>query len=116
MLEGVPQETIVIGHTHSQFDRRVAGHRIVNSGSVGAAWEAKPGAYWALIDGDQVELRRTEYDVEAAIRVLSADDPNRELREQWIRGAHDPSAIARQIETALGRIEEREIEAAGGTS
>ena len=103
MLAGIEQRTIVIGHTHMQFDRRVDGHRIVNSGSVGAAWESEPGAYWALVEDGRVELRRTDYDVVASIQALATDHPNRERREQWIRGPHDPNAIAQQIEAALGR-------------
>jgi predicted phosphodiesterase len=104
MLQDVEQKTVVIGHTHSQFDRRVDGHRIVNSGSVGAAWEVEPAAYWALVDDDEVELRRTDYDIDAAVRALAAGDPSRALREEWIRGPHDPRAIAERIETALGRL------------
>jgi hypothetical protein len=96
-------EQVVIGHSHTQFDRRVEGYRVVNAGSVGAAWETVTGAYWALLDGDDVELRRTTYDVDAAIRALHVDDPNREMREGWILGPHDPRAIAERIETALGR-------------
>ena len=103
MLVGIEQRTIVIGHTHMQFDRRVDGYRIVNSGSVGAAWEAEPGAYWAVLEDGHVELRRTDYDIELAIRALAPDHPNRERREEWIRGPHDPNAIAQQIESALGR-------------
>ncbi len=102
MVSGIDQRTIVIGHTHTQFDRRVDGYRIVNAGSVGAAWEASPGAYWALI-GDDVELRSTKYDVDAALSALAPDHPGRDVREQWIRGPHDPVAIAQQIEEALGR-------------
>ena len=104
MVDGVEQTTIVIGHTHTQFDRSVDGYRIVNAGSVGAAWERTPGAYWALIgSGGDAELRRTPYDVDAAVAALSPDDPNRDRREAWIRGPHDPVAIAREIEEALGR-------------
>jgi len=103
MLDGIEEKVIVIGHTHTQFDRRVDGYRIVNAGSVGAAWESSSGAYWALINDHDVELRRTTYDVEAAVQALSVDDPNREMREQWIRGPHDPRAIAQKIETAVGR-------------
>jgi predicted phosphodiesterase len=103
MLAGIEQRTIVIGHTHTQFDRRVDGYRVVNSGSVGAAWESEPGAYWALLEDGEVQLRRTDYDVEAAIHALAPDHPNRETREQWIRGPHDPKAIAQQIEDARGK-------------
>lgn len=103
MVDGIEQSVIVIGHTHTQFDRRIDGYRIVNVGSVGAAWESAPGAYWALIDDDDVELRRTSYDVDAAIQALSADDPNRKMREEWIRGPHDPHAIAQRIEAAVER-------------
>jgi predicted phosphodiesterase len=101
MLEGVEQRTIVIGHTHMQFDRRVDGFRLVNAGSVGAAWERVPGAYWALIENErEVELRRTPYNVDAAVAALSPEDPNRDRREAWIRGPHDPVAIAEQIEAS----------------
>jgi predicted phosphodiesterase len=103
MVEGIEQSVVVLGHTHTQFDRRIDGCRIVNAGSVGAAWETTPGAYWALIDDDDVELRRTSYDVDAAIQALPADDPNREMRLDCILGPHDPYAIARRIEAAMGR-------------
>lgn len=106
MVDGIEQRLVVIGHTHTQFDRRIDEHRIVNAGSVGAAWESEPGAYWALIEDGDVELRSTRYDVDAAVRALHADDPNRSMREQWIRGPHDPRATAERIEKALGRTEE----------
>ncbi len=68
-LAGVEETVVVCGHTHVQFDRRVASRRLVNAGSVGLPYEAKPGAYWALL-GPDVELRRTEYDLEAAAAVI----------------------------------------------
>jgi predicted phosphodiesterase len=100
MLDGIEQKTVVLGHTHMQFDRVVDERRVVNAGSVGAAWEAVPGAYWALVEDEEVELRRTAYDIEAALRLLPRDHPNRDMREQWIRGPHDPAAIAQRIESA----------------
>jgi predicted phosphodiesterase len=103
MLEGIEERVVVLGHSHTQFDRRIGEHRVVNAGSVGAAWESVSGAYWALVDGADVELRRTTYDVDAAVRALHGDDPNRELREGWIRGPHDPRAIAARIEASLER-------------
>jgi predicted phosphodiesterase len=71
MVEGVDERVIVIGHTHMQLDRRVGDHRVVNAGSVGMPYEAQPGAYWALL-GPDVELRRTDYDLEAAAARMRA--------------------------------------------
>jgi predicted phosphodiesterase len=60
-FEGVGAELVVCGHTHAQFDRHIAGLRVVNAGSVGMAYEDAPGAYWALL-GPDVEHRRTEFE------------------------------------------------------
>lgn len=60
-LGGVEADVVVCGHTHIQFDRRIGDVRLVNAGSVGMPYEREPGAYWALLDGTDVELRRTEY-------------------------------------------------------
>ena len=65
ILAGVAERVVVCGHTHHQFDRFVDGVRVVNAGAVGMAYEGRPGAYWALL-GPDVQLRRTEYDYEAA--------------------------------------------------
>ena len=69
---------MVCGHTHVQFDRLAADKRLVNAGSVGMPYESLPGAYWALL-GPGLELRRTDYDREAAaaaIRATSFPDAN----------------------------------------
>src|SRR5262245_17498578 len=68
-LSGVEEAVVVCGHTHVQSDRRVTGRRLVNAGSVGMPYEARPGAYWAVI-GPDVELRRTEYDLETAAAAI----------------------------------------------
>ena len=65
ILAGVEQERVVAGHTHMQQDRRVDRRRFVNPGSVGRPYEDAPGAYWAVV-GEEVDLRRTPYDLEAA--------------------------------------------------
>ncbi len=70
-LTGVVEDVVVCGHTHVQFDRKAAGKRLVNAGSVGMPYEARPGAYWALL-GPNVELRRTPYDLEAAAAAIRA--------------------------------------------
>jgi putative phosphoesterase len=71
LLAGVEQSRVVAGHTHMQMDRTVASIRFVNAGSVGMPYEAKPGAYWAIL-GDDVEFRHTEYDLEAAAAAIRA--------------------------------------------
>ena len=68
-LAGVDEATVVVGHTHVQFDRRVGEKRLVNAGSVGMPYEREPGAYWAVL-GPDVELRRTAYDVDAAAKAI----------------------------------------------
>ena len=50
--------TVVCGHTHMQFERTVAGVRVINAGSVGMPYEEEPGAYWLL---DLVH-RQTQYE------------------------------------------------------
>ena len=57
LFADVDADVVVCGHTHLQFDRTIAGRRVVNSGSVGAPYEGPPGAYWTL----DLEPRRTGY-------------------------------------------------------
>ncbi len=60
-----------------QFDRAIAGVRVVNAGSVGMPF-GEPGAYWLLL-GPGIQLRRTEYDrATAAQRVRATARPGAE--------------------------------------
>jgi predicted phosphodiesterase len=70
-LDGVSAEVVVCGHTHIGYDRRVGRLRVVNASSVGLPYEGAPGAYWALL-GPDVTLRRTPYDLEAAVARIRA--------------------------------------------
>jgi putative phosphoesterase len=58
LFADVDADVVVCGHTHMQFDRTIAGKRVINSGSVGMPYEDLPGAYWTL----DLEHRRTEYE------------------------------------------------------
>lgn len=69
-LAGVSAKTVVLGHTHMQFDRLVDGRRVINAGSVGMPY-GPPGAAWALL-GPDVTLRRTGYDATEAARRIAA--------------------------------------------
>lgn len=80
-LDGVEQRLVVMGHTHMPFDRLVDRRRVVNPGSVGMSYGA-PGACWALL-GPAVGLRRTAYDVEAAVaRIRAGAHPD---AAEWAR-------------------------------
>lgn len=63
--------TVVCGHTHMPFDRRIGTVRVVNAGSVGMPF-GEAGACWLLLHEDGVRLRRTEYDLEAAAERIRA--------------------------------------------
>ncbi len=70
LLGPVAADVLVCGHTHMQVDRRLSsGLRVVNPGSVGMPYEGRRGAYWALL-GPDVEFRRSDYDVEAAVAAM----------------------------------------------
>jgi predicted phosphodiesterase len=88
-FSGVSARLVVCGHTHMQFDRTLCGARVVNAGSVGMPF-GRPGAYWALIEED-VELRRTEYDIAAAADRLRAS--KYPFKEEFVdRFLLDPSS------------------------
>jgi predicted phosphodiesterase len=73
-LEAITAPTVVCGHTHMPFERRIGGRRVLNAGSVGMPFGA-PGAYWLLL-GPGVQFRHTTYDLEtAAARINDTDYP-----------------------------------------
>jgi predicted phosphodiesterase len=101
LMEGVPERVLVSAHTHIQFDREVAGIRSINPGSVGMPYEGRSGAaYWAML-GPDVDLRRTEYDVEEAVEAYRAtEDP---LAEQMVEILLAPPTPEEVVEDAEGR-------------
>jgi putative phosphoesterase len=71
-LAGVEEELVVGGHTHVQFERDIDGWHFVNAGSVGMPYEGRQGAFWALVDGVEAELRHTPYAIDAAVVAIKA--------------------------------------------
>jgi putative phosphoesterase len=86
MLGEVQEAVVVCGHTHRQFDRTVGGRRVVNAGSVGLPFEGRVGAFWAVL-GPSVELRCSDYDLEAA--------------NAWFAANGMPRSFARRLEFSL---------------
>jgi predicted phosphodiesterase len=70
VFEAAQAPTVVCGHTHMQFDRRVGRVRVVNAGSAGMAF-GRTGADWLLL-GPGLELRHTDYDLGAAAARIRA--------------------------------------------
>lgn len=57
-------DAVVMGHTHHPFVREAGGVKLVNPGSVGQPRNRHPGAHWALLDTQTLEvtLRQEAYD------------------------------------------------------
>ena len=99
--EGVAERVIVTAHVHIQFDREVGGIRSVNAGSVGLPYEGRSGAYWAML-GPDVELRRTEYDVDEAVaRYRTTDDPAVEAIVEMMLTPPEPREVIDHAEQAV---------------
>jgi putative phosphoesterase len=103
LLGDLDADLLVVGHTHVQFDRRLpSGLRIVNAGSVGMPYEGRRGAFWSLL-GPSVELRHTEYDVEAAVASMRADGvPRPEEQLRLLLEPPDPDETTEFFESQRG--------------
>jgi putative phosphoesterase len=98
-VAGVDEAVVVCGHTHVQFDRQVAGKRLVNAGSVGMPYEGRPGAFWAML-GPDVELRFTEYDLDAAAAAIQASGfPGADELVDTLRNPPGADEVARHFES-----------------
>ncbi|MDE3156590.1 MAG: metallophosphoesterase family protein [Acidobacteriota bacterium] len=63
--------TVICGHTHMPFDRRIGDVRVLNPGSAGMPF-GPAGAYWLLMGDEGVQFRRTAYDLRAAAARIRA--------------------------------------------
>ena len=94
------ERVVVGGHTHVQFERVVDGIRFVNAGSVGIPYEGRQGAFWALLDDGEPELRRTPYAVDAAaVLIRSTDYPSAEQLAGWLLEPEDPDEVSAYFES-----------------
>jgi putative phosphoesterase len=99
-LAGVEEQLVVGGHTHVQFQRVVDGIRFVNAGSVGIPYEGKQGAFWALLDGDDVDLRHTPYAVDAGAAAIRASGyPGADQLAAWLLEPEDPDEVSAYFES-----------------
>ena len=89
--------TVVIGHTHHQFDRRIGDLRVVNAGSVGMPYEGEVAAFWALVADGEPTFRKTPIDVDRAVAGIRASgwpDGEAFVAENLLRAVTREEAIA----------------------
>ena len=100
-MAGVDANVVVTAHVHLQYDRVVDGIRLLSPGSVGLPNADGGAAYWALL-GPDVELRRTGYDLDAAVELMRATgDPSVETIVELMR---EPPSRDEVIEDAETRV------------
>jgi putative phosphoesterase len=99
-LTGVEERLVVGGHTHVQFVHDVDGIRFANAGSVGMPYEGRPGAFWALVEGEEIELRHTPYAIEAAVVAIRASGfPNADDLCSTLVDPEDPEETSAYFES-----------------
>ncbi|MGR3309891.1 MAG: metallophosphoesterase family protein, partial [Candidatus Brocadiales bacterium] len=65
-------DVVFIGHTHLPMIRKVGRITIVNPGSVGQPRDGIPLCSYAVWDDGNIEIKRVEYDIDAAINAYEA--------------------------------------------
>jgi hypothetical protein len=63
-------------------------------------YEGRPGAFWALVDGGEIEFRRTPYAVDAAVAAIRTSAyPNAEQMIGWLLEPEDPDEVSAYFES-----------------
>ncbi len=63
-------DIVLMGHTHRPFRRDAGGKLMLNTGSVGQPRDGIAMASYAVIEDGEVQLKRVQYDIEAAVARL----------------------------------------------
>ncbi|WP_375399620.1 GNAT family N-acetyltransferase [uncultured Amnibacterium sp.] len=109
VLADVPEQvrTVVGGHTHMPFVRLVDRRLVVVSGSVGMPY-GRSGAHWALLADGAVTLRRTAFDLDAAIEQVAAASGYPDVRawaEYFLRATASDVEVVQEFGSRDGRNE-----------
>lgn len=67
-------ETVIYGHIHRPYIRQLEQFTVTNSGSVGSPFDGDPRASYLLLDSDQAQIVRVEYDIEREVNLLLRSD------------------------------------------
>jgi predicted phosphodiesterase len=105
VFAGVPESTVVCGHTHMPYVRLVDRRLVVNPGSVGMPYGAA-GGHWALLADGAVSLRRTGYDYDAACSRIEAESGYQDAAEwadEYVRSRNSDAEALRVFGPRDGR-------------
>lgn len=72
VYEMIGTSTVIYGHIHQPFVRKMGELTVVNSGSVSLSYDGDPRASYALVEDGIATLRRVSYDVEREIGALTS--------------------------------------------
>lgn len=61
---------VVYGHIHCPYIRQLQGMTVANSGSVSQSYDGDRRASYLVIEGENISIRRVDYDVEAEAKEL----------------------------------------------
>jgi putative phosphoesterase len=77
---------VVYGHIHHAFARQLGDLAVVNSGSVSLSLDGDVRASYVIVDGDQIEHRRVDYDLEKVVDdYFSSGYPMADSYVNWLR-------------------------------
>jgi putative phosphoesterase len=62
--------SVVYGHIHQPYVRRLPSRTVANSGSVSLSFDGDPRAAYVLVEDDRIEIRRVSYEIEDEVRKL----------------------------------------------
>jgi putative phosphoesterase len=80
-LEGIDADILCVGHSHIQFHLEFGTVQVLNPGSVGQPRDGDPRCAYAVIEDGKVQLRRVEYDIDAAVAHLRQSGINGSVLE-----------------------------------
>lgn len=104
-LAGLKVDYLLAGHTHIPYALQVDSTLVVNPGSVGIGRDGNPQASYAIIDGDEVQLKRTGYPVDETVAAMEAtvhDDTARQMLTDVFRTGGLPAKWLRNGPAAGG--------------
>jgi putative phosphoesterase len=64
-------QVVVYGHIHCSYIRKLQSMTVANTGSVSQSYDGDRRASYLVLDGENLTIRRVEYDVEAEAKELS---------------------------------------------